>query len=336
MATALPIADGAPLRPHDQVAFVLTAGGDLKRRPLTLEDLRQARGRSKDHLESDLRGNTLVVDARLKGLSSAGLLDDRDESVPSTADNGGFRLSDGTVLDAGFQIVRRSTAAGGGEPRGAAFSFITRLDAEGEAEEWLEIITRTTETGRAVARQNQLLEAHVSAVERHTMQIANDLGLTGDHRAALLLAARLHDEGKRAKRWQRGFSAPDEGIYGKTKGPVRYSVLLGYRHEFGSLSTAESAAAASGLPQSFQDLALHLIAAHHGRARPVIDTEGCEDAPPFRLAGRARAVAMRFARLQQQWGPWGLAWWECLLRAADQSASAENDASSSASEGGGR
>jgi hypothetical protein len=44
------------------------------------------------------------------------------------------------------------------------------------------------------------------------------------------------------------------------------------------------------------------------------------------LRDRARNVALRFARLQKRWGPWGLAWWESLLRAADQQASRDNDA----------
>jgi CRISPR-associated endonuclease/helicase Cas3 len=38
---------------------------------------------------------------------------------------------------------------------------------------------------------------------------------------------------------------------------------------------------------------------------------------------RAREVALRFVRMERRWGPWGLAWWESLLRAADQQASRE-------------
>ncbi len=37
-------------------------------------------------------------------------------------------------------------------------------------------------------------------------------------------------------------------------------------------------------------------------------------------------MALRFARLQKRWGPWGLAWWEALLRAADQQASRDLEA----------
>ena len=99
------------------------------------------------------------------------------------------------------------------------------------------------------------------------------------------------------------------------------ALLDGYRHEFSSLAAVTQDDDFKKLPESLRDLALHLIAAHHGFGRPVIGISGCEDAPPSRLEGRAREVALRFARLQRHWGPWGLAWWESLLRAADQQAS---------------
>jgi len=80
------------------------------------------------------------------------------------------------------------------------------------------------------------------------------------------------------------------------------------------------------LGPDLRDLALHLIVAHHGFGRPIISARGCEDAPPSLLLTQTREVALRFVRLQKRWGPWGLAWWEALLRAADQQASRDSDA----------
>ena len=139
------------------------------------------------------------------------------------------------------------------------------------------------------------------------------------------IAAHLHDEGKRAKRWQRAFNAPEGGPYAKTRGPINYPLLDGYRHELGSLTGAHDDERIQSLPDALRDLALHLIGAHHGFARPIIGTSGCEDAPPSVVEERAREMTLRFGRLQRRWGPWGLAWWETLLRAADQQASRKND-----------
>ena len=163
--------------------------------------------------------------------------------------------------------------------------------------------------------------------------MARTLELPEPYAKALRLAGRRHDEGKRAERWQRAFNAPRDCIYAKTKGPINQHLLDGYRHEFGSLPYVESDPEFQALPLDFQDIALDLVASHHGGARPVISIRGCEDAPPSALQARAREVALRFARLQKRWGPWGLAWWEALLRAADQQASRENDAQAGAESG---
>jgi CRISPR-associated endonuclease/helicase Cas3 len=105
-------------------------------------------------------------------------------------------------------------------------------------------------------------------------------------------------------------------------------VLDGYRHELGSLLRVENDERVRALSEERRDLVLHLIAAHHGFARPVIGTSGCGDAPPSVLADKVAEIALRFARLQARWGPWGLAWCEALLRAADQQASRDNEARS--------
>jgi CRISPR-associated endonuclease/helicase Cas3 len=139
----------------------------------------------------------------------------------------------------------------------------------------------------------------------------------------LRIAARNHDHGKNCARWQNAFSAPEMGRpYAKTPGPFRNSLLDGYRHEFGSLPSVERDAEFAKLSDEHKELTLHLVAAHHGFGRPVIRVDSCDDAPPSVLADRARDVALRFARMQKQWGPWGLAWLESILRAADHRASA--------------
>ena len=175
------------------------------------------------------------------------------------------------------------------------------------------------EESRSVLSAPQSLRAHAAQVAGHVLALAQRLGLPEEEAEALVTAARLHDDGKAAERWQNAMNAPrDEGRpYAKTCGGGNPRLLEGYRHEFGSLLKAE----ALDLPDDTRDLILHLIAAHHGSARPTLSPRGCEDGPPSVLESRAGDAALRFARLQKRYGPWGLAWREALLRAADQSAS---------------
>ena len=211
--------------------------------------------------------------------------------------------------------------------------FATEMPEDGEPSHWL-IVEKwlhdaaTEDDGSAGHPQS--LDTHQRWAACRAHKLAQRLGLPEDYAKMLAIAARLHDEGKRAKRWQRAFNAPTDGDYAKTLGPINQARLDGYRHEFGSLKVAAKHDDLLKLPDDLQDLALHLVAAHHGFARPVISVNGCEDAPPSALEERARDVALRFARLQKRWGPWGLAWWEALLRASDQQASRDNDAADSA------
>ncbi|MBF0335848.1 MAG: type I-U CRISPR-associated helicase/endonuclease Cas3, partial [Alphaproteobacteria bacterium] len=133
------------------------------------------------------------------------------------------------------------------------------------------------------------------------------------------------DRGKARTCWQRAANAPRDGmVWAKTEGPMTPARMtingLVYRHEFGSLRDAEVDAELAALPDETRDLALHLIASHHGHARPTLVAED-EVSPPSLNQARAREAALRFVRLQRRWGPWGLAWWEALLRAADRRAS---------------
>lgn len=320
---------GGGSRPSGQdiVAFVLDPDGGL-RKSLTLGAI-EAPDDEKDatNLDDLLAGATLILDARLAGLND-GLLDDKESSVPRTADDGQGWLGEGAIRFR-VQSVDASAAVQRDRNWRERFRFASEVTQEGEATRWL-IVDKwrsdaATEEDRSAAHP-QLLDEHQCWTEQRARALAQALGLDKRSEELLALAARLHDEGKRAARWQRAFNAPTDGVYAKSEGPINYRLLDGYRHELGSLLRVKNDERIRKLSDNDRDFVLHLIAAHHGFARPVIGTSGCEDAPPSALEQKAAEIALRFARLQARWGPWGLAWWEALLRAADQQASRDNDA----------
>jgi CRISPR-associated endonuclease/helicase Cas3 len=291
----------------------------------TLADLSALDKKGRDGLLRDISGETIVVDGRLGGLDASGLLD-AAESKPATdvSENGTtplpFRVRHTDALDTGTQDESWRLEA----------TFVFRTNTEGEPLAWLVVESKrnapsSTADGRSTGRE-QGLDEHEEFAERHAREIGERLGLAPQQVDLLALAARLHDEGKRAERWQRAFRAPeDKRPLGKSTSRPIQSILAGFRHELGSLMYAERDPRVEALPPEDRELVLHLIAAHHGFARPILRTDGCDDAPPSALTDRSRAIALRFMRLQERWGPWGLAWWETLLRAADQGASREND-----------
>ena len=333
------------LKRGDIVVLVLSPGGNFERH-YTLGELAQERkGKAKEEFHEALVGKVVVVDARFNGLSG-GLLQPKSGAAAETAD-----ALEAWSKQAGFR-VQRARSLPEGEPDGWRFEhgFARCRDAEGVVQEWLVVEhfkdAAQKEDARSISKPQELGQ-HQSWAGCEMVRIARSVGLPDAAVQTLVLGASLHDEGKRAPHWQRAFKAARDATkhklalpLAKTCGPIDQAVLGGYRHELGSLLLLEGSTKArtenaellkrlksfEALPEDWRDLILHLIAAHHGQARPVIETRGCEDAPPSQLEERAREVALRFARLQKRWGPWGLAWWEALLRAADQQASRQNDA----------
>lgn len=326
------------LKLDDTIAFTLTPAREIKRKgrderslAYTVSDFipeGQAPTRFKDRLGRELAGATLIVDARIGGLSSTGLLDPGVGDPATTADDGkpDWLPDDEDGRPAvGFRVHPHLEPGDTAIDKVEALVFATERSEDGRDEKVHLVETWTTEESRAASIRAQLLDEHQFWTETAAARIAEAVNLTGDYARVLRIAARLHDEGKKAIRWQRAFRAPPGGVYAKTKGPLNLSHLDGYRHEFGSLPWVEREGEFQKLPDDLKDLVLHLVAAHHGFARPLIGIRACDDAPPSILQDRARDIALRFARLQNRWGPWGLAWWEALLRAADQQASRRND-----------
>ena len=316
--------DDTETAPPDTVAIALSASGKV-RSVLRLKDLdlsgsdAKTKTRKKDKVSADLAGSILVVDARMAGLQD-GRLDGKANDSPCTADDDQSCMA--PVI--WFRVRKTDEHPPEGEWL-RSFRFVTERWDDGEEKQWLTVYKwrhdSSTEDGRALEPRPQLLTDHQQWAEERARKIAERLDIPRDYAEMLAVAARIHDEGKRSERWQRAFNAPADGRYAKTLGPIRQSLLGGYRHEFGSFLEEERNGRLSGLSPCLRDLALHLIAAHHGFARPLIRVDACDALPPSALEKQAMDVALRFARLQKRWGPWGLAWWESLLRAADRQAS---------------
>ena len=180
-------------------------------------------------------------------------------------------------------------------------------------------------------------------------------------REALIAATAIHDWGKVDPRFQamlRGttpFAAMASEIFLAKSGSIpsstaacsaareRAELPKGFRHEMLSVQMAESPVGATVLPSHpiLHALALHLIATHHGYARPfapIVDDEVPLDVSlPMngktitvtgveRLEHPAHALdsglAERFWQMSRHYGWWGIALLEAVLRLADQTASA--------------
>lgn len=120
----------------------------------------------------------------------------------------------------------------------------------------------------AIGDHSQTLAAHSQAVAQASRSIADALRLPAEFIAAICTAGDWHDRGKAEPVWQRaaGTDPEQEPMAKSVAGRFNARLLAGYRHEFGSLVQAEESLANDQGAQV--DLILHLIAAHHGHARP--------------------------------------------------------------------
>jgi CRISPR-associated endonuclease/helicase Cas3 len=312
----------------------------------------------KDH-EDILHDATLLLPPRLGGLSTAGLLDGKatPPEPAETLDVAGIfvephqrplririRRDDLEDIPEGFVV------------KVVIDTEITVEDASADTDDeatsprarywlWLEAVSGSG-TDSTQSKDAVLLDAHVADVVGHAKNIATKLALPESLRRCVILAARIHDLGKRRRHWQRGIGNHDPAVYyaksGKLPGPTKClrprPGLDPYRHEFGSLldvkiserlqrQDATIRQEFAALSTDEKDVVLHLVAAHHGRARPHFPTAPADETfDPESGYDEALSVAaeapQRFARIQRRFGRWGLAYLESLLRAADYAASA--------------
>lgn len=206
------------------------------------------------------------------------------------------------------------------------------FDEEGEPVQSLVMLSPVGDTSK---KEDQPLTEHVGAVETEARRIADALELKEDDpvRIALVFAARWHDEGKKARVWQVFAKNPDpDGVpLGKMALSRDPKSLRGHRHEFGSLLRIHHPdrfnTTGCALPDDSdaRELALHVIATHHGAGRPHFGEARYDDFTDAERDEIHTESVRRFARLQRKYGWWHLAWLENLLRCADAMASADQE-----------
>jgi CRISPR-associated endonuclease/helicase Cas3 len=283
------------LRDHEQQTVVQESGGDV----MAFNDVR------------DFRNALIILPPGVLGLSSGMLMTDNDGAPFDVAGNEGTRF-----VRKGEKFFELGSESGLTEEQFESFLKHKKMTARLsiDAGEDTELIYVRPKPPRKANNSDIFLDNHLTAVEQNVLKLAGALGFPVDLADTLALAARLHDIGKEHPSWQRAFGnngGRPIAKLAKGRRSIRQNILGGLRHEF--VSVIESA--------SEDPLALQAIASHHKWGRPHFPERGYDRRRTSAQNRQANLTNMkRFVELQKRFGIWGLAYLECILRAADAQA----------------
>ena len=170
--------------------------------------------------------------------------------------------------------------------------------------------------------QTVYLDEHQNDVETLALAMAKSLGFSQELCEAVKFSARWHDRGKGRATLQAAFG--NKELRAIAKPLQKATSRVGFRHELASLVDIQNDPAFCELTDTQREIVQHIIATHHGRARPIFPANEMIDpeTPTHLVRQLTSQVPLRFANLQKEYGHWGLAFLESILRAADYAASA--------------
>lgn len=183
------------------------------------------------------------------------------------------------------------------------------------------------------------LAAHNADVAARACELASGIGLRPEVAALIETAASWHDVGKDDQRFQRMLRGGDPaGLERLAKSGVRSRRLMwrawadsglpsGWRHELASAAAYWEDSESGRVRAEDRDLVTRLIGTSHGRGRPTF-SQSVSTAGPGHAHALSELVSegeweSLVARTDKRWGPWGTAYLEAVLRAADCTVSAE-------------
>ena len=194
------------------------------------------------------------------------------------------------------------------------------------------------------------LDRHGQAVAARARAVAHQIGLPRALTDVVELAGRLHDVGKADRRFQRWLDPEGQRgvLVAKSQTPrhlweamrVAAGWPRGGRHE--DLSARLVRAWLEHSPDwgepPLRDLLLHLVISHHGKGRPLVPpvADGTPETVSSEVAGASVEAPAnlgivdweqpaRFRRLNERFGPWGLALLEAIVIRSDHAVSAGTD-----------
>lgn len=318
----------------------------LDRRVLT-----QLVGRELSDTESQLlKDATSVVSDDEDGIDRVATASDLCRTLRQDLASSRYESSVALLLDEFTQVtaltVERDRVAKPGRPNGRWIARRRDLMPAGVSDD---------RDMSSESRQQVALADHLGAVQQRAAEFVQACGLEEPLARAVCLAARLHDLGKADPRFQ-AMLAGAPRWFGESLGTDAHHLFaksapsesarrrsidrasgwpVGYRHEAISLALVANAPA-EWFGDVDRELVEHLVAAHHGRARPLfpsvdgsedvnvrVDFDGRTFAASTRSSHPAWAQPARFDRLCERYGTWGLAYLEALVRLADISISKE-------------
>lgn len=271
-------------------------------------------------------------------------LDDHDETTPPLHTVDGRRLLAGRLTELRAELPQVPASLpevaallGNGRVRDCEVTVHHDLDDEPRRliVRDLRKATRDEETRQTFtsATEPVSLAQHNTAVGNRAMHLAQGLRLPDRICEVLATAGQHHDDGKADERFQRFLGARPEG-----QGPIAKSsyrspgqeradrlasgLPRGWRHE--QLSAMDYAGTLDAPLDEEITLALRLIGTSHGCGRPSFQQTGTDllasDHPAHELAEQWYLDGQWEQLIEdthRRWGPWGCAYLEALLRAAD-------------------
>jgi len=293
------------------------------------------------------RMEEVAGDSNLEATEQEQLLDDALERLRNLAGAAGVHWLE-RLAEMILQDHRRELEL---DEDGRLIALVGSKGASGESQ-------TATETAQFRRTRTIPLREHAAGVQQVVEKFAHVLDLPPRLRDSLSAAARFHDLGKwdpRFQAWLRGVGlfipqrsdeilAKSGAISPRNLPAIRRArSLAGYpgdaRHE--ALSAALAEVALSDSAEGFDmDLVLHLIASHHGYARPWFSVPASSE--PILLEAEmdglhltqefdyqklqaGPAAVDRFWRLVRRYGWWGLAFVEAVLRLADHRRSEQEE-----------